>query len=129
MFRLRIADYFDSVVNKVDLFTEKKIQKEEAPNEDWWNTRRQEQIDTIREIERVCLIHLKSVDLNEIERDEWMPRVFVEYCFTTEYDGLLFVVKADRYVEPRERQLLEIQLAHEYLIAKIANQPVNLTLS
>ena len=125
MLRLRVAEYFDSVVNEIDLYTETKIQSiKTQTEEDWWNKRRQEQIDEVRRIERACLDHVNTlkVEEKEIESGEWMKRVFVEYCFTVNFDGLVYLVKANRYVEPKEKRFLDVNLSKG---DKVVNVEIN----
>lgn len=99
--RLEIAEYFDSVVNEIDLFTEKKLQHDETGTpEDWWNTRRESQIEEVRRIERACLSRLNKIKSNQEEIRT--KKAFVEYCFTVEFGDLLFLAKANRYVDPKE---------------------------
>ena len=111
MLRLQIVEHFDEVINEVDLFTEKKIQSRKYQSEeDWWNKRRQDQIDEIRQIERACLNNAEtlSVKEGEMETGEWMKRALVEDCFTIDHRGLLFLAKANRFVEPKEKKLLQL---------------------
>lgn len=103
MLRLKLTEYFDSVVNEIDLFTETRIQQDHRL-EKWWNDRREEQIEAIRRIERTCLARDKR-DQGNVE-----SQGFVEYCFTFIYADMLFLAQANRYVTSQEQELLEAQL-------------------
>lgn len=102
-----MTEYFDSVVNQIDVFVETKIQTRETP-EEWWNKRRDEQIEAIRQIEQACLGQVSR--LERIDETDWKERVFVEYCFTVEYADMIFVARANRYVQPDEIDLLKMRL-------------------
>lgn len=103
--RLQVTEYFDSVVNQIDVFVETKIQRGEAP-EEWWNKRREEQIQAIKQIEHSCLAQAPET----VDETDGRERLFSEYCFTIEYADMLFLIRAKRYVESEEIDLLKKRL-------------------
>ena len=112
MQRLRVANYFDDVVAEVDLFTETELQKLVGKDEDGevdsaevnrWNRRREEQIEAIRRCEQACYLHLSKSKIDDDDND---ASIFVEYCFTLDHFGMLYVIKTDQYVSPDEKCLL-----------------------
>lgn len=114
MLRLKVVEYFDSVINQIDLFTETKIlQKDTKISEEWLNKRRDRQIEAVKQIEQACLTQLAEVK-KENER-EWKEKVFVEYCFVVEYRRLLFLATSKRYVDSNEIEFVTNRLRWDVL--------------
>lgn len=106
--RLQIVDYFDSLVNEIDLFTETRILEGKTP-EEWLNTRREEQIQAIRQIEKASLTRLDSIETKDDK--DWKKQVYVKYCFTIEYGGVMYLSVASRYVGLEQIELLKTRLS------------------
>lgn len=104
--RLRIVEFFDSLRNELDLFTETKI-AENAELESFWNKRRQQQIDAIGHIEQAKLANSNNLLNKECQESEMMSQVMSHgFCFLLEYGGMSFVARVDRYVEQTEIEIL-----------------------
>lgn len=109
MLRRTVFEYFDSIVSEIDLFTEIKIQEDVRNSEECWNKRREQQIEAVRQIEKTCLRHVDVI--KTADKELILPTaVFVEYCFTVEYGGMLFVVKSNRFVDTDEIELFKVML-------------------
>ncbi len=78
--RLRIVDYFDKLINEIDLKTEKLLcQAKESEDEKKLNERRKAFIDEIKRIESVNLQRLEQYrDFASAENDE---SLFDSFCF------------------------------------------------
>ena len=109
MIRVKIAEYFESLRNELDLFSEIKI-SEDVEYDTFWNERRDKQIDAINKIEQVALVKANSLASKEMKQDEeseMMRQAMSEFCFLIKYSGLLFVATVDRYVEQKEIQTFQ----------------------
>lgn len=105
MLRLKVAEYFDSVVSCVDLFTESKLQENVSEEEErMLNERRSHQIESIKQLEAACYLQINNTQ-NKIDED--LSAVFVQYCFTHEYAGLLYLIKTKRYINMDEKRLIQ----------------------
>lgn len=98
-------DYFDTVRNELDLFTETKI-SQKVEQESFWNERREKQIEVIRKIELAG-----QIKTGKLKDSPW-SQVLSEFCFLLEYGGLMFVATVNKYVDEKEikilRKLVEI---------------------
>lgn len=116
MDKLRITDYFDSVINQIDIFTETEI-KEESSMEKPFNERRQIQIEAIKAIEQKNLMRVESL-ASKIRKgdDESIPcdEALKDYCFVVEFGKILFLATAGRQISNEEQTLLQTLLRWPY---------------
>lgn len=103
MDRLRITEYFDSVINEIDLFTERKCQQDQRW-EKFGNDRREEQIKVVKEMERKRLELANGGEKTEEES----VRVKGGFCFGLEFSGLWFLVITNRQVSQEEKELFKV---------------------
>lgn len=109
MEKLKIAEYFDSIVNKIDIFTETKILLNQALN-DFYNDRRQKQIELVREIEKKNLLRNDRVKKKINNAGEERDTVEGGFCFVVEFADMLFLAITNRHVSQEEQDLLRLML-------------------
>lgn len=118
--RLKIVKYFDTLRNELDLFTETKI-NENADHENFWNRRREKQIEAIEQMERDILA--KTNKILNMEGSNMMMSPVREFCFLLEYTGMIFVAKLDRYVAQEEidtlKELIKLKETDSRVVVKI----------
>lgn len=117
MLKKHIVEYFDSVVREIDFFTELKIQQD-VSLEEVWNKRRDVQIKTVQQLQTASLTKADKFD-----DESQLEKALDEFCFTVEFNSLLFVIKVNRYVGPNEINLFKSLLEWKKLTAQ---QRINL---
>jgi hypothetical protein len=88
-FRLKIVDYFDSLVNYIDIKAEKALLEEQNTTNarvDSINENRNRLIETIKQVESINLAHLEKINIGHLENstgdDEQINRaIFNKFCF------------------------------------------------
>lgn len=102
MLKVRITEYFESIVNQIDIFTEIKIQQDELAA-CRLNERRDEQIRFIKAIESASLVRVAKLNIGpENNESDLISKVLEETCFVVEFAGLLFLASVDRFVDSDE---------------------------
>lgn len=112
--RLRISEYFDTVVNQIDLFTETKITHDNRLEQSL-NERREQQLQIVRNVERVTLARVDRLDLNDNEQNILERSFASEFCFTVELAEFLFLVKVNRYLSPNEIDVFKTFLKWKHM--------------
>jgi hypothetical protein len=102
-FRLKITDYFDSVINEIDLFTETllKANFDDETEANILNETRNELLNQVKEIEKVNLNHLN--ENRDALLDDQTENVFVEFCFVLQFDQYdIRLIITDKFLPPNE---------------------------
>jgi hypothetical protein len=87
IFRLKIAEYFDSLVNYIDIKAEESLVQEcNNFNKDLINKNRNILIENIKKIESTNLAHLESANINYLEslsedEEKLKAAIFKKFCF------------------------------------------------
>jgi hypothetical protein len=107
--KLKIVDYFDSVINKLDLKVEKILSSKacDVEQRNVLNTRRDLFISHIKECELFNLQTLERIkNLEELDENSPNLKIFVQFCFLIDENisqnkeelGLGFLVITDRFL-------------------------------
>lgn len=115
-YRLRIVDYFDSLINKIDAFTEAKINTavDAQSNSliERLDSNRIRQIECIQDAQKLNLTRLDSIyPKSEIITD---CELFHEFCFVVEKWQFLYLIKLNRFLTEQEIDTYKLFLLRIY---------------
>lgn len=101
-YRLRVTDYFDSLCNQIDLYTEEKIARE-SEYEPWTsglNTNRSKQLSTLATDRERCLNELSRLfereRLSELEITD--QQLFQPFYFVLDHQDFVYLIQLDQYL-------------------------------
>lgn len=108
MEKLRITQYFDSIINEIDILTETKIQQNQA-FEEFYNERRQKQIDILKEFEQENLLRVENT-LNTGKKSEESNNADGRFWSVIEFADTWFLVRSNKNITPEEKELFRVLL-------------------
>lgn len=114
--KLQIIDYFDSLINDIDLKAERLLTKIPESYQEYVNVKRRSFIDEIELIKQYNLSNFESYDSPESLRKE---QLFMRYCFCLDMDqmnGHRFISdRIENYYEERQEDMKVDELFNEII--------------